>query len=150
MIEFAKLHFRRANIEDALLTYKWAIDPIVRNNSINKELFSFESHLQWFEKKLLDSNSTYLILMERFPLGQIRFDRFRDGWLISFLIDELFRNNGLGKLIVNKGIEYTKEKKFFAYVVEHNIASINIFQKLMFTEISSDIQNTKLFVKNYA
>lgn len=146
-IDTSKLVFRKATIEDALITYKWGIDPTVRQNSINKDIFSFESHLNWFEKKINSPETVYLILMERFPLGQIRFDRYRDGWLISFMIDELFRNNGLGKWIVEKGMNDVGSGIFYAYVVKENVASNKIFSSLNYNQIESDIEGTYKYMK---
>lgn len=146
-IDASKLILRKATIEDALLTYKWGTDPTVRQNSINKDFFTFESHLKWFEQKLNSPETVYLILMERFPLGQIRFDRYHDGWLISFMIDEVFRNNGLGKWIVENGMSVVGAGIFYAYVVKENIASNKIFESLSFYPIESDVEGTYKYMK---
>lgn len=141
------IFLRRAEISDALLTYKWAIDPVVRQNSINTESFSFDSHYIWFMNKIKSSNCHYFILMEKFPLGQIRFDKYQNGWLISFLIDELFRGMGLGTIIVQKGIEMLNPENFYAYVKTNNEASNRIFKNLSFVEIESDVANTKKWIR---
>lgn len=146
-IDTSKLILRKATIEDALITYKWAIDPTVRQNSINKDFFTFESHLKWFEQKINSPETIYLVLMERFPLGQIRFDRYHDGWLISFMIDEVFRNNSLGKWIVENGMNVVGAGIFKAYVVKENIASNKIFESLNFIRIDSDIEGTYKYKK---
>jgi len=136
MIDKSKIFLRKAQISDALLTYKWAISPKVRANSLNKNVFSFENHLQWFSNKINSTDSFYFILMERFPLGQIRFDKFEDGWLISFLIDDLFHGIGLGKQIIKMGMKEINEDIFYAYVLEQNIPSIKIFENLGFDYVN--------------
>ncbi len=146
-IDLNRVYLRKATIEDALLTYKWGIDPLVRQNSINKNIFSFDSHVQWFEQKIVSPETVYLILMERFPLGQIRFDRYLDGWLISFMIDELFRNNGLGKIIVKEGMNFVGDSIFYAYVMMENVASNKIFESMNYYKMESDIDGTYKYVK---
>jgi len=136
MIEKSKIYLRKAEISDALLTYKWAINPNVRANSLNKNVFSFENHLHWFANKINSTDTNYFILMERFPLGQIRFDKFEDGWLISFLIDELFHGIGLGKEIIKLGMKEMNKGIFYAYVLEKNIPSIKIFESLGFDYVN--------------
>ena len=144
MIDKSKIFLRKANISDALLTYKWAVNPKVRANSLNSNVFSFENHLQWFSNKLDSSETIYFILMERFPLGQIRFEKFEDGWLISFLIDELFHGKGLGKEIIKMGMKEMREGVFYAYVLEKNIPSIKIFESLEFESIKVEDEYKKM------
>jgi|GEM_PF-5404706 RimJ/RimL family protein N-acetyltransferase len=147
MIDKSKIYLRKADISDALLTYKWAIDPVTRFNSLNQDFFSFDSHLLWFTNKINTPDTMYFILMERFPLGQIRFDKYEDGWLISFLIDEIFRGLGLGKIIVENGLKTLKKNKYYAYVKKDNIPSLKIFRNLCFEEIESDKEGTIKFLK---
>lgn len=147
MIDFQKLKLRKVQLYDALLIYKWAIDPTVRQNSLNSNSFSFESHLIWLKNKLNDNNTEFYILEELFPLGQIRFDKINEGWLINFLIDENFRGLGLGYSIVKMGMEQVKGNKFIAYVKKDNLPSNKIFRKLLFVEQESDIVNTNKWIK---
>lgn len=141
-INFSSLKLRKATLYDALIVYKWAMDPIVRANSINPEGFSFDKHLQWFKEKINNYDTLYFILEQDFPLGQIRFDNSEQGWIISFLIDENFRGLGLGLEIVKKGIGAACKNKFIAYVKENNISSNKIFEKLNFKNIPSNIAHT--------
>lgn len=147
-IDIQKVYLRKAELSDALITYKWAMDSLVRKNSLNSGEFSFDSHKEWFLKKINSENCHYFILMEHFPLGQIRFDKYQDGWLISFLIDELFRGNNLGKQVVKIGINKLKPATFYAYVKSENKASIKIFNYHNFIEIPSDIVDTIKFKIN--
>ncbi len=148
MINVEKLRLRKVQLSDALLIYKWAISPDVRMNSLNQDIFTFENHLSWFKRKINDSDTKFFILEEDFPIGQIRFDKTEEGWLINFMIDENFRGNGFGFLIVKMGITELQENSFIAYVKEHNIASNNIFKRLQFKEITSDITGTKKWIKS--
>lgn len=141
-IDFSSLKLRKANLSDALIIYKWSMNPTVRANSINPDGFSFDEHLRWFKNKINHPDTLYFILEQDFPLGQIRFDSSVEGWVISFLIDENFRGIGLGYEIVKKGIEITNKHTYIAYVKDNNISSNKIFEKLNFNIISSNIANT--------
>lgn len=141
-INFSSLKLRKAHLSDALIVYKWAMDPTVRSNSIYSDKFSFSEHLQWFKEKINHSNTLYFIMEQDFPLGQIRFDFSVEGWIISFLIDENFRGLGLGLEIVKRGIEVSNKEAYIAYVKENNFSSNKIFEKLNFNIIPSDIVHT--------
>lgn len=141
-INFSSLKLRKAKLSDALIVYKWVMDPIVRTNSIHSDTFSFTEHLSWFKQKINHPDTLYFILEHDFPLGQIRFDFSKEGWIISFLVDENFRGLGLGFEIVKRGIEVSKKNAYIAYVKENNVSSNKIFEKLKFNIIPSNIAHT--------
>jgi spore coat polysaccharide biosynthesis protein SpsF len=141
IIPAENLRLRPANLYDALIMYKWAMDIEVRNNSINPDSFSFEHHLRWVQNKLNDSNCKIFILESLFPIGQIRFEKKEDRWIVSYLIDENFRNKGFGYQIIKIGLENMGRGQYLARVKKSNISSIKIFNKLNFREVKNDPGN---------
>jgi RimJ/RimL family protein N-acetyltransferase len=73
------------------------------------------------------------------PVGQIRFDKENDDYVIDYSIAKIHRGKGLGTEIVKAGIKILTEtihKPFtvVAQVQEENIASIKVFTALHFTK----------------
>ncbi|WP_159634874.1 GNAT family N-acetyltransferase [Sphingobacterium composti Ten et al. 2007 non Yoo et al. 2007] len=138
------VYLRKATFEDVTITYNWANDPITRKYSFSKDYIPFENHQNWYKSKITDKNCTYLILENsiKTPLGSIRVDVKGEVGLISYLVAPKYQGRGLGKLLVKNCEEYLENynpmvKILEGYVMEENLASINIFKGLGYTEVST-------------
>lgn len=134
-----QLYLRNALLSDINLTYQWATDSKVRMYSFAKEKIEWENHKNWYSDKITDINCEYYILnYHGNNIGSIRFDIDRDGIaMISYLIDPGWHGKGLGKLILEYGIERLRSRRddvklVFGIVLPENVASIRIFEKLGF------------------
>ena len=141
----SSLNLKKAKKKDAELIYKWANDPEVRINAVNKEAIIFENHLGWFNKKVI-SEETFIFIgyLDEIPVGQIRFDKNITDWQIDYSIDNNHRGKGLGKEIVLEGMKKMKELikinlKFTAFVKVNNLASIKVFRNLNYVQLSNSI-----------
>lgn len=144
------LYLRNVQLIDVELTYRWAKDPVVRMYAHNKEKIKWETHKKWFYNKLADNECEYYILMDKGKdIGSIRFDINENGFaVISYLIDPLFQSKGYGKIILEMGIERLKHrkekvKKLVGFVLQENIASIKIFEKLGFAGTFGERMNLR-------
>nr|WP_294859562.1 GNAT family N-acetyltransferase [uncultured Fluviicola sp.] len=139
------LNLRRVNDEDALLLFDWANDPEVRNNAFNSDPIDWENHLKWFRGKLNNENSRiYILLDQSIPVGQIRFDREKDNWLIDYSISSSNRGKGFGKKIVSLALEeFGPETRLIAKVKPENAASLQVFKSNGFDLFE---QNDKIVV----
>ena len=130
---------RNANEGDLDTTYRWVNNSIVREFSFDKSIISKEEHSNWFRTKLRSSKCKYYILeVKGVRAGSIRFDIENIEAKISYLIDPEFMGQGLGTLILYKGIELLKVEKpelksVYGLVFESNQASKRIFNKLNFS-----------------
>ncbi len=149
LTEFLKLFFHshasldRVTKLDCQMLFEWANDTATRENSINTASITWEEHSHWFEKKV--NSLTSLIYIFRFnhqPVGQIRFDIVESFIDISYSIAPDHRGLGLGKLIIEAGVEKIRNefsagpRKIRALVRKGNIASRVIFLKAGFEEYS--------------
>jgi UDP-2,4-diacetamido-2,4,6-trideoxy-beta-L-altropyranose hydrolase len=147
---------RPMNQHDLMTVFNWANDPEVRKYAFNPEPISLETHTNWFNSKL-QSNHTHLFMMETNgqPAGQIRFDYRENEWVISYLLDSTFRGKGLGKTLIEKGIEALRAKHpgpltITGFVLNENKASKKTFIDGGFDE-QFDIQhNAFKYTLNYA
>ena len=142
--KFNKISFKKISILDTDLLFMWANDTNVRQNSFSKKTISYKEHQRWLHKKLLDKKSILLKLMiDRLPVGQIRFDKKKNFYHLDYSIDKAFRNLGLGKLIIKESIKkfIKRNNTIIAEVKKANLKSIKIFQSLNFKEIKNNSYN---------
>lgn len=130
----------KATKQDVETTYQWASNQEIRKFSFNTKEIDWESHKNWFYKKLEEEGCEYFILFENeAPIGSIRFDtQDTETVVVNYLIDPSFQGKGFGKLILALGIEELKinmpEVKFVCgLVLNNNLPSIRVFSSLDFS-----------------
>lgn len=133
-----RISLREASMDDIEDTFKWANNPAVRKYSFNQKKISFETHKTWFQDKLKDVDCFYYIaFFGSQKVGSFRFDVDNEKGIISFLLDSHFHGMGLGKELLQKGVEKIKKDlnkaiKMVGYVFADNKASIFLFEKFGF------------------
>lgn len=132
-----RLAFRLAEAKDVNLTYKWAIDKIIRKYSFSTHKITFEEHSRWFLSKVNNEDNYYFIaILDNDHIGSIRFDIKDNIGIISYLLDPLYHNRGLGIVVLKKGVELlisinnTCINYVVGYVMPENISSIRTFLAL--------------------
>jgi UDP-2,4-diacetamido-2,4,6-trideoxy-beta-L-altropyranose hydrolase len=142
------LRVRRASLEDCALLWQWANDPEVRESSFSTNFISWDGHVTWFSKKILDPNCFQYIALDEHdnPVGQVRFEVKRDGEAdIGLSIDRNIRGSGLGSIILNSAIEAfynnVSIKKINAFIKKNNVKSIITFERARFKIIGPTIIN---------
>lgn len=139
-----KMMMRPAGFNDAELLFKWANDQEVRSSSFNSDPISWEEHLEWFRQKLKDKNSWIFIAANKIgdPIGQIRFDGRDDLLNISYSLDKRFRGLGLGKNLLELGLQTIRTRlqkpcRMQGLIKKDNVASKMSFEKTGFTSIKN-------------
>jgi UDP-2,4-diacetamido-2,4,6-trideoxy-beta-L-altropyranose hydrolase len=132
----SQLTLSRATVNDIALCFEWANDPETRQNSYSTGMITWEHHVAWFEKKLVDPGSYYFIAsLGGNKVGQIRFDQTRDAgtYQISYLLDKAVRGKGLSHFLLTKGVGLLqvldKPRKIVGFVQKKNVSSIKAFQR---------------------
>lgn len=143
------LQIRPVKGSDCELLFKWANEKLVRSNAINKELISWEDHLQWFSIRI-SSEVTKIFIMETngIPVGQVRFDRDNAGvWIIDYSVDPAHRSKGYGYLLLTYGMNEfpADERRFIGYVRSSNEASKKVFEKIGFKQSSLTIMEEDFY-----
>jgi RimJ/RimL family protein N-acetyltransferase len=136
------LTLRRVNEGDAPLLFDWANDREVRNNAFNSNTISWQEHLNWFRIKLASQDTRmFLLLNQSTPVGQIRFDREGNSWLISYSISGENRGKGFGKKIISLALkQFERGAHFIAKVKPENSASLKVFETNGFDLSKSDLK----------
>lgn len=124
--------FRKATKDDMMLVYKWSNDPIVRQNSYNTKEIDFDNHERWFNQKIVEDKTLFLIaLFDNQPAGVVRYEIKDNHTIISVLIAEGFRGKKLSPSFLSESAKHYFKQNYlpiFAYIKEKNKASIKAFE----------------------
>ncbi|MBX2841801.1 MAG: GNAT family N-acetyltransferase [Flammeovirgaceae bacterium] len=125
------MKFRKANINDLDITFCWANDPLVRAFSYQQDEIKFKEHEAWFEKKIGEGDSEFLIFeVEEIPVGLVRMDNLGANWVVGISIDKKARGKGYAPAMLKSASEYVnsiENQPIWAYIKKENIASIKSF-----------------------
>lgn len=130
-----ELYLRKANLQDSKMIFNWRNEPDVRINSLHTERIMYDTHLKWFQKRLLSNEShIYICMKGETPIGQIRIDYEENKGEISYSIASEYRGKGYGKnmleLLEDKEREQGRIEILFGIVKRNNLASQKCFEKL--------------------
>lgn len=135
------MELRKITQDDKKLLFDWANDKEVRNNAIRSSNIKWEDHDKWFDR-IISSNHTivYILEVNTIPVGQIRFDKEQNHYLIDYSVDKNQRGKGFGKLLVELGHALLEKEigspcTLMAHVKLENPASSRVFEKLGFIKI---------------
>ncbi len=134
---YEEFYIRKAKKQDMKKIFDISNDEEVRRNSFNSEKIVFDDHQKWFLSKLKDRNSLFLVAQKGDEVfAQVRFEKENIGYIISISLSSKVRGCGLGVKILQKSLEYFKEKigdeVIYAYIKKENSPSIKIFEKIGF------------------
>lgn len=132
--------------EDCDFVFTLSNDPIVRHNSFNQEIISYESHCKWYKSAIEDDNTLFFLVFESDSfVGQIRFKRNdinSEECVISLSISESFRGKHISEDFIRLGIcelqnNWKNIKFIIAEVKDDNIASNKLFSNMEFELVST-------------
>src|SRR5690606_905643 len=127
------LAIRDISVEDAVTTYEWANDELVRKNSFSSQPITFKTHQQWWLSKTKDKNAIYYICeIKKNPAGIVRFDKDKtsQSFTIAITVAPSYRGKGLSDKFLRIACkEFFKKNNSSvnAYIKEDNISSIKAF-----------------------
>jgi len=125
------LTLRPVTAGDVDLLFRWANDPLVRNNAYSSELIDYSTHKQWFTNKLKASSCSIFILTDgNTNFGQVRGDIRGNHTEIDYSIDDSFRGRGLAKKMLVLFEQEAVTDFLYAEVKKNNTASQRVFEKL--------------------
>jgi len=139
------LSLRLATSEDCLMAWEWANDPVVRAASYNSNPIAWDEHVEWFMKKLQNSNCFYYIVFSDIglPVGQVHFDIAGNDAEISVLIGSDFRGHDFGAEAIHiasqRLFSETGVTRIYAHIKQGNIASVCAFGKVGYKEIGAKV-----------
>ncbi|SMO60630.1 GNAT family N-acetyltransferase [Solitalea koreensis] len=140
------IRFRLAQPTDLDLYFKWANEEHTRRNSYSPGKIPYATHVSWFNSKLQDPNTIFLVFeyeKSGIPIGQVLFDRKENENFIRISIDKDFRGRLLATSMVQEACNYYFEQypadTISAYIKKDNMASVKAFQHAGF-ELLSELE----------
>ncbi len=136
----ATLRLARATERDSRVLWEWANEREVRRFSFHSDPIPWETHLQWFARKLSDPRSSIWIAYDADdePVGQIRCDCTDDRELyVAVSVSLNRRGNGYGRKLIEEGLKQASKvfpgRRAHALIKHDNAASIRAFHRAGFT-----------------
>lgn len=140
-----ELHIRKAEFSDSLFVLDLRNSQSSLRWSESGEEVSSERHKIWYAQ-ILSSAATNLFIgeqisgsgLDRVPVGFVRFDEDKPGsWLVSIAVVESHRGKGVGRKILELGLEAMGgilggPANLLARVHKDNSPSLGLFQSLGF------------------
>lgn len=126
-----KLLIRYATLEDAEKVFQLSNDAVVRACSIQTQQITWESHLAWFQRALVNPALRFYIVESEDGhfVAQVRFLKKEQGWLTSISIHAAYRGKKLGDCVLRLALSQMPHETIWAWVKETNIPSQKIFEK---------------------
>ncbi len=128
---------RRATALDVRRIWEWRNDADARRASFDPNPIPFESHEQWFARKLGDPHSRIFIAeVDGTPVAYVRFEVDDGHAEISVAVDPLARGRGYGPAAIAEGARLlfaeTAVERITALVKLENSASRVAFERAGF------------------
>jgi spore coat polysaccharide biosynthesis protein SpsF len=127
------MELKRANEGDCNLLFGWVNDFEVRKNSFNNNIVEYNNHVKWFYDRISSVNCViYIAFVNKAPIGQIRIDIKGKEGVISFSIDERFRGNGYGTLMLITVVDVLCNEKVDINKLSGKVQNDNAASKIAF------------------
>jgi UDP-2,4-diacetamido-2,4,6-trideoxy-beta-L-altropyranose hydrolase len=130
------LSFRFADKEDLDIYFKWSNEKLTRENSFNSGIIEYQNHVDWFNKKINDSDISMYVFMDEdgVDIGQVRIEICGPAESkISISVDEKMRGVGYAsemiKIASRDYLSKNPGKSISAFIFVNNEASIRSFIK---------------------
>jgi RimJ/RimL family protein N-acetyltransferase len=143
-----KIKFRKAELSDINIFFKWINEAEVRANSFDSNIVTWEEHVKWFNEKIYDPNYSFYLFQNNNDdyIGQIRINKINDiDSIVGVSVCNDFRGLGYGAQIIEEASnDYFKSFKnsiINAYIKSDNISSKKIFEKAGFSWLRNIMYN---------
>lgn len=131
--------FRFRPVQEADSRWIWELsnDPSVRQTSFRDQPIPWESHVEWFHRRIHDDRNRFWIVEtdKGIPMGQLRMDEGNPNTSISMSLGKEYRGFGWGKAIIRKTCERHRQAgggRILAEIRAENTASVRAFESAGF------------------
>ena len=158
MVNKMELYIRNVNIQDfdKINNLFWQSDCLHYNNEpyIYEKTNEGSRTKEYIESLLNDKTNIFIVLEKEKEIigfllaheekkGHLPFHKKRKFIVIdNIVIDENYRNNGYGEILLNYSIEYAKKEKYndiVLYVYKFNENAIKLYEKKGFEVLTQDM-----------
>jgi spore coat polysaccharide biosynthesis predicted glycosyltransferase SpsG/RimJ/RimL family protein N-acetyltransferase len=129
-----RISIRKAEFGDRRFLYELRNDSAVVDASLSGRGVDWQVHTLWFDAKLAEGASMFVVEIDDKPAGYIRFDPIQEefgGFEVAVGFQHHYRNRGLGRRAISLGsrlVEAMGAKKLTAIIKSENAPSIKAFE----------------------
>ena len=134
-----------ATLDDMLGVYELANEPSVRANSISTDPIPWETHRNWYQKKIVDTDVRFYLVRNAVNkvCGYVRYDfnSEESKWYVSIAFFPQYRGHGLGTWAMERTemwLRQTSNHPLIYLAKTGNIASINTAQRTGYSKAGQD------------
>ena len=126
------LMIRLSEPRDMKNVFELSNEDTVRAVSIHPEKIEWEKHIKWFESSLKNPDILFYVAetADGDFIGQLRFARENDDWIVSISLVKEIRRRGVGQLILKQAMQMSGSRTFTAYVGKRNLPAQKMFLSL--------------------
>ena len=146
----SNLRARNATLADEPLLLEWANDPTTRANGFSGSQITPQAHKQWFRSRVHYGDDYHLYVVETIEgeaLGQVRFERAEETWVVGYSLAPVFRGQGLGRLLLDAALLQLRNEECDPFVIGEvktdNLASCRVFESLGFSALCDGRETVK-------
>ena len=147
-----EISFRPATPDDARQTWEWANDPDSRAASFSSDPIPWETHREWFLRRIAAEDPVWIATAGGEAIGLIRFDAADQGvTTISINLSPSSRGRGWSALVISRAVAAFRtnqpEAEIHAWIKPTNEASRRAFVRAGFhPEIDPSHQDRLLYI----
>ncbi len=147
------LTLREVTGKDIDLLFRWANDPMVRQNAFHTEQIPYETHRAWFVRMLSDRDVMKYILCnisntgEMQDIGQIRLSIEDGEALIDYSIAPEKRGQGFGTRMILMAEEKLRELRTDVIYCKGQVKIENIASAKAFEKCGYDLEDREKYLE---
>ena len=140
---------KKISKSDLRFTFLLRNNRLIRKQSFNSDVITYEKHKEWFFKKLNNKkNLFFIILNKKTKVGVIRYDKKEFYYEISISILPKYQLLNIGSDALISSENYLKKAMIISNVKKNNTKSLNFFKKNGYMAISENLKHTLYKVVN--
>jgi ribosomal protein S18 acetylase RimI-like enzyme len=140
---------KKISKSDLRFTFLLRNNRLIRKQSFNSDVITYEKHKEWFFKKLNNKkNLFFIILNKKTKVGVILYDKKEFYYEISISILPKYQLLNIGSDALISSENYLKKAMIISSVKKSNTKSLNFFKKNGYMAISENLKHTLYKVVN--
>jgi len=127
------IRLEKCTIEDAENIYVCRTDAVAVKNSFQPPPDSYETHLEWYRKRISGLNTVYYKAVNNDGdfVGFVRIDRDLVGYAVSICILPEYRHRGYSAWMITEAMRIHGDGNYYASIKIGNTASFKAFSKVV-------------------
>ena len=140
---------KKISKSDLRFTFLLRNNRLIRKQSFNSDVITYEKHKEWFFKKLDNKKDLFFIILnKKAKVGVIRYDKKEFYYEISISILPKYQSLNVGSDALIRSENYLKKAMIISKVKKSNSKSLNFFKKNGYMMISENLKHTLYKVVN--